>query len=127
MEPDPAGIFDALGDPVRRFILELVGAGELPAGSIVAAVQGFTSISQPGVSQHLKVLRAAGLLSVRAEGTRRIYAIDPIATAAARDWLAALSTHPFAQPMDALATEIARGKRERRGDRSTGDAGSRYA
>ncbi|MRH90052.1 metalloregulator ArsR/SmtB family transcription factor [Nocardia sp. SYP-A9097] len=117
MEHSPAKIFDALGDPVRRFILELVGAGELPAGSIVAAVQAFTSISQPGVSQHLKVLRDAGLLGVRAEGTRRIYAIDPEATRAARSWLAALGEQPFAQSLDALATEIARGKRERRDDR----------
>ncbi|MFB7724233.1 MULTISPECIES: ArsR/SmtB family transcription factor [unclassified Nocardia] len=114
MATSPARIFDALGDPVRRFILELVGAGELPAGAIVAAAQRFTSISQPGVSQHLKVLREAGLLTVRAEGTRRIYAIDPEATRAAREWLAALTVQPFAQPLDALATEIARGQRERR-------------
>ncbi|MFF2557187.1 ArsR/SmtB family transcription factor [Nocardia sp. NPDC058058] len=114
MATTPAKIFDALGDSVRRFILELVGAGELPAGAIVAAAQQFTSISQPGVSQHLKVLREAGLLTVRAEGTRRIYAIDPEATRAAREWLTALTVQPFAQPLDALATEIARGQRERR-------------
>ncbi|WP_067564964.1 ArsR/SmtB family transcription factor [Nocardia acidivorans] len=123
MEPAPAKIFDALGDPVRRFILELVGAGELPAGAIVAAVQEFTSISQPGVSQHLRVLRDAGLLTVRAEGTRRIHAVDPAATEAARHWLTALTVQPFAQPMDALATEIARGKRERRTGNRASSAG----
>ncbi|WP_431956195.1 ArsR/SmtB family transcription factor [Nocardia lijiangensis] len=116
MVASPAKIFEALGDPIRRYILELVAAGEQPAGAVVAAVQRHTTISQPGVSQHLKVLRDAELVSVRAEGTRRLYALDPAGVDAARAWLSALAEplHQFAQPLDALATEIARGKRARR-------------
>lgn len=116
MDGSPARVFEALADPVRRHILELVAAGEQPAGTIVAAVQEVTTISQPGVSQHLKLLREAGLVQVRAEGTRRLYGLDTDGVEAARTWLTALSdplAH-FAQPLDALATEIARGKRARR-------------
>lgn len=116
MVASPAKIFEALGDPIRRYILELVAAEEQPAGALVAAVQQRASISQPGVSQHLKVLRDAGLVSVRAQGTRRLYALDPAGLDAARAWLTELTEplHRFSQPLDALATEIARGKRARR-------------
>ncbi|MCX4091404.1 ArsR/SmtB family transcription factor [Nocardia sp. alder85J] len=126
MERPLARIFDALADPVRHLILELVRAGEQPAGAIVTAVQAITPISQPAVSQHLKVLREAGLLSVRVEGTRRIYALDPTGTRAAQEWLAWLRDPlaPFAQPLDALATEVTRGKRERR---AAGDRDARSA
>ncbi|MEU6829967.1 metalloregulator ArsR/SmtB family transcription factor [Nocardia beijingensis] len=126
MDRSPAKIFEALGDPVRRFILELVAVGEQQAGALVAAVQQRTPISQPGVSQHLKVLRDAGLVRVRAEGTRRIYVLDPAGVDAARAWLTALADplHQFAQPLDALATELARGKRARRGSGRTGDTDS---
>jgi DNA-binding transcriptional ArsR family regulator len=102
-------VFDALGDATRRQILELLASGEQPAGSVVEALP----ISQPAVSQHLKVLREARLVTVRAEGTRRLYAIDPAGIDAAQAWLARLSD-PFTQPLDALATEVARGKRARR-------------
>jgi DNA-binding transcriptional ArsR family regulator len=117
MDRSPAKIFEALGDPVRRLILETVAADEQPAGALVAAVRQHTPISQPGVSQHLKVLRDAGLVRVRAEGTRRLYALDSEGIDAARAWLTGLvdPLHQFAQPLDALATEIARGKRARRG------------
>lgn len=116
MNPLPDKIFEALGDPVRRYILELVGNGEQPAGALVAAVQEHTRISQPGVSQHLKVLREAGLVSVRADGTRRFYALDTAGVGAAKFWLASLTDplQQFAQPLDALATELARGRRARR-------------
>ncbi|MFI5778363.1 ArsR/SmtB family transcription factor [Nocardia sp. NPDC051570] len=124
-------VFDALGDPVRRSILVLLAADEQPAGAVVAAVQRHTPISQPGVSQHLKVLRDAGLVSVRAEGARRFYALDRSGLDAARSWLTEL-TDPlaqFAQPLDALATEIARGKRRRAApsDRPGEDAPGRQA
>lgn len=112
----PAKVFEALADPVRRTILHLVAAGEQPAGALVAGVRAQTPISQPAVSQHLKVLREAGLVQVRSAGVQRIYTLDPEGIAAAREWLAALldpMAH-FAQPLDALATEVARGKRERR-------------
>lgn len=110
------GIFEALGDGQRRQILELLAAGEHPAGALVAALQARAPISQPAVSQHLKVLRQAGLVTVRAEGNRRWYAIDEAGLDAARGWLARLADPlaPFVQPMDALATEVARGRRARR-------------
>ncbi|MGI5191249.1 ArsR/SmtB family transcription factor [Promicromonospora sp. CA-289599] len=108
-----AGVFEALGDPVRRRLLELLVTGEQPAGALVTALQARVRITQPAVSQHLRVLREAGLVQVRAEGTRRLYAVDDAGTAAARAWLARFED-TFAQPLDALATELARGRRERR-------------
>jgi len=108
-------VFEALGDPVRRIVLELLSGGEQPAGEIVAVLQRRAPISQPAVSQHLKVLREAGLVRVRAEGTRRFYALDPAGVEAARAWLTRLADplEPFEQPLDALATEVARGRRSR--------------
>ncbi|WP_418277051.1 ArsR/SmtB family transcription factor [Isoptericola jiangsuensis] len=107
-------VFAALGDPVRRRLLLLLhGRGEASAGTLVAAVQATTPISQPAVSQHLRVLREAGLVRVRAEGTRRLYAVDDGGLDVVRGWLATFED-PFAQPPDALATELARGRRERR-------------
>jgi DNA-binding transcriptional ArsR family regulator len=111
------GAFEALGDPVRRLILELLAAGEQPTGTLVATLQERMPISQPAVSQHLRVLREASLVSARATGTRRIYALDQAGLAAARTWLDRLGDPlaPFSQPLDALATELARGRRARRG------------
>jgi DNA-binding transcriptional ArsR family regulator len=86
------GVFEALGDPVRRFILELLAAGERPAGWLVEAVQSRMPISQPAVSQHLKVLREAGLVTVRVTGTSRIYALDQAGLDAARTWLGTLAS-----------------------------------
>ncbi|HLS77402.1 MAG TPA: metalloregulator ArsR/SmtB family transcription factor [Nocardia sp.] len=112
----PAKIFEALGDPLRRQLLALLATGERSAGELVAAARELTSISQPGVSQHLKVLREAGLVTVRADGNRRLYALDPAAVGVALDWLTGLidPLRGFGQPLDALATEVARGKRARR-------------
>jgi DNA-binding transcriptional ArsR family regulator len=121
------GVFEALGDPVRRAILELLAAGEQPTGALVAALQSRLAISQPAVSQHLKVLREADLVSVRAEGTRRIYALDQAGLDAARSWLSRLADplEPFTQPLDALATELARGRRAARQSRLPQSAGRR--
>ena len=118
--------FEALGDSTRRHILELLSAGEQPAGAVVASLQARAPISQPGVSQHLKALREAGLVTVRAEGTRRLYALDEAGLDAARAWLSQLADPlgQFSQPLDALATEVARGRRPRRkeaGQRSRAD------
>ena len=108
-----SGPFEALGDATRRHVLELLAAGERTAGEVVAALQAHTRISQPGVSQHLQVLLGAGLVTVRAEGTRRVYAVDAAGLDAARAWLSRLADPlaPFEQPLDALATEVARGQR----------------
>jgi DNA-binding transcriptional ArsR family regulator len=105
--------FDVLGDPVRRRILELLADGELTSGAITAVVQAEFGISQPAVSQHLKVLRDSGFASVRPEGTRRLYAVDAEPFREVDAWI-----DPFRgfwdQRLDSLATELARGKRERR-------------
>ena len=66
--------FDILGDPVRRRILELLADDEQSAGAIGAVVQEEFGISQPAVSQHLRVLRESGFATVRPDGARRLYA-----------------------------------------------------
>lgn len=104
---------DVLGDPVRRRLLELLAAGETPAGDLGRVIQQEFGISQPAVSQHLRVLRESGFATVRPEGTRRLYAIDPAPLAEADAWFAEFRR--FWQPkLDALGTELARGRRERR-------------
>jgi DNA-binding transcriptional ArsR family regulator len=69
--------FDVLGDPVRRRILELLADGEHAAGAVTDDVRARFGISQPAVSQHLRVLREAGLVTVRVDGPRRLYAVRP--------------------------------------------------
>ncbi|WP_214402917.1 ArsR/SmtB family transcription factor [Pseudonocardia lacus] len=105
--------FDVLGDPVRRRILELLTDGELPAGEVSAVVQREFGISQPGVSQHLRVLRENGFATVRADGARRLYSVDPEPLREIDAWLDRYRRF-WQQPLDALATELARGRRERR-------------
>ena len=105
--------FDVLGDPVRRRILELLADGELPSGAIAAVVQAEFGISQPGVSQHLKVLRDNGFATVRPDGTRRMYAVDAAPLHEVDDWMDHFRRF-WDQRLDSLATELARGKRERR-------------
>jgi DNA-binding transcriptional ArsR family regulator len=78
----PGQAFDALGDPTRRSIFELLAAEPRP----VRALADVLPISRPAVSQHLKVLKTAGLVTDHAEGTRRIYRVDPHGVAAMRDW-----------------------------------------
>ena len=105
--------FDILGDPVRRRILELLVEGEHASGEVVEVISQEFGITQSAVSQQLKVLRESGFATVRAEGTRRVYAVDPRPLAEADAWL-----EPFRRSwgprLEALATEIARGKRARR-------------
>src|SRR3984893_15949464 len=111
------GVFEALGEPVRRLILELLAAGEQPVGPLVTELRSRMPISQPAVSQHLKVLLEANLVRVRASGTRRFYALDQAGIDAAQAWLARRRAPltPSVQPLDSLATEVARGRRSRRG------------
>lgn len=105
--------FDILGDPVRRRILELLADGEQTSGAVTRVIQDEFGISQPGVSQHLRVLRDHGFATVRAEGTRRLYAVTPERLQEVDVWLERFRRF-WDQRLDALATEIARGKRERR-------------
>lgn len=108
--------FDVLGDAVRRRILELLADGEQSAGQVAERVSAEFGISQPTVSGHLRVLRENGFATVRSEGTRRLYAVEPTALQEVDEWLDGFRRF-WSQPLDALATELARGKRESRPDR----------
>jgi DNA-binding transcriptional ArsR family regulator len=105
--------FDVLGDPVRRRILELLADGERAAGEVGAVVQEEFAISQPAVSQHLRVLRDSGFATVRAEGTRRLYAVNPGPLEEVDQWLDGFRRF-WTQRLDALETELVRGRRESR-------------
>jgi DNA-binding transcriptional ArsR family regulator len=102
--------FDILGDPVRRRILELIAPGEKPAGEVAGVIQAEFGVTQPAVSQHLRVLRESGVASVRAEGTRRLYALEPGGLEGAEGWLSSLRAQ-WSRRLDALDTEIRRGSR----------------
>jgi DNA-binding transcriptional ArsR family regulator len=104
---------DVLGDPVRRRILELLARGEHASGQIVDVVGAEFGITQAAVSQHLKVLRDSGFATVRPEGTRRIYAVETAPLREIDRWLA-MFRHHWEPKLDALATEVARGRRKRR-------------
>lgn len=104
---------DVLGDPVRRRILDLLARGETSAGELAAAVQEEFEISHPAVSHHLRVLREAGFVAVRVDGPRRIYRLRPDGFDDVDEWLDRFR-RIWAGPLEALATEVARGKRERK-------------
>ncbi|OHU19332.1 transcriptional regulator [Mycobacteroides franklinii] len=114
--------FDVLGDPVRRRILELIHAGEVTSGAVAEVIRAEFAISQPAVSQHLKVLRDNGFATVRTEGTRRLYRVDTTPLREVDQWLDTFRRN-WTPHLDALATEIARGKRQRR-NTPTGPKGS---
>ena len=113
-----------LGDPVRRRILELLAQGELAAGGVVDVVGGEFGISQPAVSQHLRVLRESGFATVRADGSRRLYSVNPDSLDRAEQWIADVR-RAWEQRLDALGTELARGARQRRLAGEAGAAKSR--
>jgi DNA-binding transcriptional ArsR family regulator len=115
--------FDVLGDPVRRRILELLADGELSSGEVSAVIQREFGITQPAVSQHLRVLRDAGFATVRPEGARRLYAVNSEPLRDVDVWLDRFRRF-WTPPLEALATELARGKRERRLRNSQPDQGS---
>jgi DNA-binding transcriptional ArsR family regulator len=75
--------FTAIAEPNRRRILDLLREGERPAGDVVEAL----SISQPGVSKHLRLLREAGLVRSRVDGQRRLYSVEPRQLASIESWL----------------------------------------
>ena len=105
--------FDVLGNPVRRRILELLAEGTQSSGAIVEVVQREFEISQPAVSQHLRVLRESGFATVRVDGPRRMYEVAALPLGEVDAWLERFRSL-WNQRLDALATEVARGKRERR-------------
>lgn len=105
--------FEVLGDQVRRRILELIADGERSSGALSTAIQQEFGISQPAVSQHLRVLREAGFATVRPDGTRRMYAVSSGALRDVDAWLDRFR-RTWTPHLDALATEVARGKRKQR-------------
>jgi DNA-binding transcriptional ArsR family regulator len=107
--------FDVLGDPVRRRLLELLAEGERSSGEMVAVVQAEFGITQSAVSQHLKVLRDAGFATVRIDGSRRIYAVEAGPMREVDIWLDRFRMF-WTPKLEALATEVARGKRARKAD-----------
>ena len=108
-----AQVFDVLGSPVRRRILELLAERSRTSGEIVEAIQREFTISQPGVSQHLSVLRESGFATSRIDGRRRLYQLGAAPFGEVEAWLDRFRS-VWNQRLDALATEVARGKRERR-------------
>lgn len=96
--------FNALGDPTRRQIFERLAAGPQPVGQLAAGLP----VSRPAVSQHLKALKDAGLVTDQAEGTRRIYRIDPNGLGAIRAWLDRF----WVDALDAFKDEVERSDQE---------------
>lgn len=110
--------FEVLGDPVRRRILELLADGERSAGAVTDDVRQEFGISQPAVSQHLRVLRNNGFATVRPEGARRLYAVHPDSLREVDEWLDRFRAF-WTPPLLALETEIRRGRRGRRTENTT--------
>ena len=96
--------------PVRRRILELLADGEQASGAVTETIRAEFGISQPAVSQHLRVLREAGFATVRPDGTRRLYAVNHEPLQDVDAWLERFRAF-WTQHLDALDTELARGKR----------------
>lgn len=102
---------DALADPVRRRILELLVPGEREAGFLTGAVHAEFGISQPATSRHLRLLREAGLTRCRSAGRRRVYSVAPEGVREAERWLSQFHTL-WERGFDALRAEV-----EQNGDR----------
>lgn len=101
---------DILGDPVRRRLVELLASGDRAAGHVSRVVEAEFGISQPAVARHLRVLREAGFVSARPEGPRRIYRLEPLVIDQLQDQVDRYRSL-WNQRLNALETEIARGKR----------------
>src|SRR6478735_8116564 len=102
-------VFGALADDSRRTMLETLARGPATAGELAALLP----IARPGVSRHLRVLREAGLVDVRQDAQRRIYTLRPEALVEVDEWLGDYR-RLWESRLDALHTEIARGKKARR-------------
>lgn len=104
--------FDILGDPVRRRIVEMLTEGQRSAGDLTTVVRSEFGISQPAVSNHLRVLREAGFAIDERRGSHRLYALRPDALDELAAWVDRY-TRLWSSRLDALETEVARGRRER--------------
>ncbi|HYE48361.1 MAG TPA: metalloregulator ArsR/SmtB family transcription factor [Azospirillaceae bacterium] len=96
----------ALGDETRRTIFERLARGPSAVGELAAGL----SVTRPAVSQHLRVLKEAGLVTETPEGTRRIYRLDPRGIAAMRDWLDAHWENALAAFRDFVDAQAAEGE-----------------
>jgi DNA-binding transcriptional ArsR family regulator len=105
-------VLRALADESRRTMVETLTGGPATAGQLAALLP----IARPGVSRHLRVLREVGLVEVRRQAQRRVYSLRPEPLAEIDEWLGRFRAL-WEQRLDALHTEIARGKRERRSTR----------
>jgi DNA-binding transcriptional ArsR family regulator len=105
-------VLRALADNSRRTMLEALRNGPATAGELAALVP----IARPGVSRHLRMLREAGLVEVRQEAQRRIYSLRPEPLGEVEQWLGGYRAL-WEQRLDALHTEVARGRRRRRDER----------
>jgi DNA-binding transcriptional ArsR family regulator len=103
------GVLHALGDESRRTMLEILRGHPATAGELAEALP----IARPGVSRHLRVLREAGLVEVEQRAQWRIYRLRPEALVELDSWLGRYRVL-WERRLDALHTEIARGKREKR-------------
>lgn len=109
--------FVVLGDPVRRRIVEMLATREHASGEVVDAIGPEFGITQPRVSQQLKVLRENGFARVRVDGPRRIYVLDPAPLRDVDAWLAHFRVF-WNDALEDLADEIERGRDERGEDAS---------
>jgi DNA-binding transcriptional ArsR family regulator len=109
---DMEAVLRALADKSRRTVLEALTGGPATAGELAALLP----IARPGVSRHLRVLREAGLVEVRQQAQRRVYSLRLEPLAEVDEWLGRYRAL-WEQRLDALHTEVARGKRERRSTR----------
>ena len=98
-------VFEALADPTRRRIVELLAENERSAGELA----GHFRVSRPAVSKHLRVLRETGLVQVREDAQKRIYRLEPSALSRAEGWLARHRQF-WEQRLDALETHIEKGE-----------------
>lgn len=105
--------FDVIGNPVRRRIVELLSERERSAGELAQVVGADFGISQPAVSNHLRVLREHGFVAGDREGSRRLYALRPGALDEVAAWVARYQRF-WESRLDALETEVARGRSARR-------------
>ena len=103
---------EALADPTRRRIVELLADGER---SVAELTREFP-ISQPAISRHLRVLRERGLVRARPEGQRRVYALEPEPFAELDEWLARYRSF-WSNRLDALETQFRRARRQQKGAR----------
>jgi DNA-binding transcriptional ArsR family regulator len=94
-------VFRALADPTRRALLSMLGEEARP----VSALTGHFEMSQPAISQHLRILREAGLVTERKAGRNRIYALDPEPLRHAAEWLER-HTHFWATRLDNLGRHL---------------------